>query len=85
MALLEDVGSIVVAINSFTNCHSFESLEAPLRTSKQGVYLVVVFNAKWKLGFRLYVGSSCGGQGLRHRVFDNHGMESHRNLRKTRS
>ena len=55
-------------------------MEIPLRTTKQGVYLVILFNSKWASGFRLYVGSSYGEQGLKHRVFENHGSTTHRNL-----
>ena len=32
------VGPLEIAIKFFTDCSSFNSLEAPLRTSKQGVY-----------------------------------------------
>ena len=68
----------MIATSFFTDFSSFDSLEKPLNTSCQGMYLVVLFNLKWKTGFRLYVGSSYGKQGLEHRVFKNHGMESYR-------
>ena len=51
----------------FAEYSSFSSLEAPLKTSKQGVYLVILSNPEWKVGFRLHVGSSYGQQGLQHR------------------
>ena len=36
------------------------------------------------MGFRLYIGSSYGKDGLQRRVFKDHGSQSHRNLESTR-
>ena len=47
---------------------------------KQGVYLVILFNVKWKLWYRSYFRASYGQRGLQRRIFKNHAMESPRNI-----
>lgn len=42
------------------------------------MYLVLLFNSKWKLGFKLYVGSSYGQLGLENRIYQNHAKEAYR-------
>lgn len=67
---------ISILLCYFSNHYSFDIFQRNLQTSKQGVYLIVLFNDKW--GPKPYVGSSYGATGLQHRVYNNHFKEAYR-------